>query len=270
MPAIDSPSTELKSTPASFRLKGGLFPLTLLELQHFDRAQWRQDLEAKVAEAPGFFQQTPVIVSLEHFVGSQNDIGLNELREDLSSHGMIAVALKGANEQLQAEARNAGLALMSANGRSPKPASPSSAEKGGGTQTSAVPEVESAPEIKIEAEPALKAAGLTPSKIITTPIRSGQQVYAPGGDLIVLANVSAGAEILADGNIHVYGPLRGRALAGVQGNTEAQVFCQSLEAELISIAGHFKLVEDLKNNHWKQAVRLSLKEQTLCIDALVK
>jgi septum site-determining protein MinC len=108
-----------------------------------------------------------------------------------------------------------------------------------------------------------------PSKIVTTPIRSGQQVYAPGGDLIIMAAVSAGAEVLADGNIHVYGALRGRALAGVKGDTSARIFCQSLEAELVSIAGTFKVDEDLRNEHWKTAVQIGRDEGALCITALV-
>jgi septum site-determining protein MinC len=107
------------------------------------------------------------------------------------------------------------------------------------------------------------------SKIVTTPIRSGQQVYAPGGDLIIMASVSAGAEVLADGNIHIYGALRGRALAGVLGDTSARIFCQSLEAELVSIAGNFKVDEDLRKDHWKTAAQVSLDEQTLCIAPLV-
>ncbi|MBR9911749.1 MAG: septum site-determining protein MinC, partial [Gammaproteobacteria bacterium] len=108
------------------------------------------------------------------------------------------------------------------------------------------------------------------NKIITTPIRSGQQVYAAGGDLIVLAAVSTGAEVLADGNIHIYGALRGRALAGVRGDTSARIFCQSLEAELISIAGDFKLHEDFRGQWWKKPVQVSLTDDILAIEALSK
>ncbi len=254
-----SPSSAAESGPtkASFRLKGGLFPLTLLELQHYDLDSLRHDLQLKVAEAPGFFQQTPVIVSVETLEGEQNEINLQSLRDALAEHGMIAVAIKGAHEALAEQAARSGLAVMTANARSHRQSA----------NPEPVAAIDPAPEVKIETPPAPQAVAPN-NKIITTPVRSGQQVYAPGGDLIVLAPVSAGAEILADGNIHVYAPLRGRALAGVQGDESAQVFCQSLEAELISIAGHFKLVEDLKNEHWKQSVRISLQAQALCIHAL--
>jgi len=81
----------------------------------------------------------------------------------------------------------------------------------------------------------------TKAKLITVPVRSGQQVVAKGSDLIVSSSVSRGAELLADGNIHVYGALRGRALAGISGYLEARIYCQSLEAELLSIAGYYRL-----------------------------
>ena len=98
----------------------------------------------------------------------------------------------------------------------------------------------------------------SPTKIITQPIRSGQQVYAPGGDLLILNSVSPGAELLADGHIHVMGALRGRALAGINGDPHAMIFCKSLEAELVSIAGQYQISEDLKDNLWKQPARIEL------------
>jgi len=106
------------------------------------------------------------------------------------------------------------------------------------------------------------------TKVVRTPVRSGQQIYVAGGDLILLAQVSAGAEVLADGNIHAYAPMRGRALAGVKGDTNAFFFCQSLEAELVSVAGQYKLSEDLQGEWWKQAVQINLQDEKLTIRAL--
>jgi septum site-determining protein MinC len=106
------------------------------------------------------------------------------------------------------------------------------------------------------------------SKVIVNPVRSGQQVYAKGGDLIVLAAVSAGAEILADGNIHVYGTLRGRALAGVQGDTSARIFCNGLQAELISIAGHYKLQDSIDAPSHTLPVQVYLENDLLSITLL--
>ena len=105
--------------------------------------------------------------------------------------------------------------------------------------------------------------------MVTTPIRGGQQIYAAGCDLIVIAPVSAGAELLADGNIHVYGPMRGRALAGVKGNTQARIFCQQMGAEMLSIAGQYKVSEDLRRDpSWGQAVQVSLVGDVLNITRL--
>ena len=106
----------------------------------------------------------------------------------------------------------------------------------------------------------------TLSKVIRTPIRSGQQVYAKNADLIVIGPVSQGAEILADGNIHVYGPLRGRALAGVRGHSEAMIFCSQLEAELISIAGTYKVIDDIRQSHWQHSVQIRLLHNQLLIE----
>jgi septum site-determining protein MinC len=110
-------------------------------------------------------------------------------------------------------------------------------------------------------EPAIK-----PTKIITSPVRGGQQIYAQGGDLVVISSVSPGAELLADGNIHVYGPMRGRALAGIKGDTKARIFCQQLTAELVSIAGQYKVSEDLRRDPlWGASVQVNLSGDVLNI-----
>jgi septum site-determining protein MinC len=105
--------------------------------------------------------------------------------------------------------------------------------------------------------------------VITTPIRGGQQIYAQGCDLVVISSVSSGAELLADGNIHVYGPMRGRALAGIKGDRKARIFCQQLGAELLSIAGQYKVSEDLRRDPlWGAPVQVSLSGDVLNITRL--
>ena len=105
------------------------------------------------------------------------------------------------------------------------------------------------------------------TKTVASPVRSGQQIFSEG-DLVVLAPVSAGAELLAVGNIHVYAPLRGRALAGVQGDDSARIFCSSQEAELISIAGHFMIDENLRQANWKSSVQVFFDGQELKIEQI--
>jgi septum site-determining protein MinC len=106
------------------------------------------------------------------------------------------------------------------------------------------------------------------TKIVSTPVRSGQQIYAKDSDLIILAQVGQGAEVIADGNIHIYGTLRGRAIAGASGNSEARIFCQSLQAELISIAGVYQVSDDLPPSRIGQSSQIELKENHLHIDTL--
>jgi len=107
------------------------------------------------------------------------------------------------------------------------------------------------------------------SRVITRPVRSGQQIYAEGADLIVLAQVSEGAEVLADGHIHIYGSLRGRALAGVKGDESARIFCQQLEAELVSVAGNFVLQDALPKSLHKKAAQISLSGEKVNVEPLV-
>ena len=104
--------------------------------------------------------------------------------------------------------------------------------------------------------------------LITEPVRSGQRIFADRGDLVVVASVGSGAELIAQGNIHVYGRLRGRALAGVNGDKTARIFCQSLEAELVAIAGLYQTSDDLDPAVRQRRVQAYLKEQTLCVEPL--
>lgn len=120
-----------------------------------------------------------------------------------------------------------------------------------------------------EAGPAVQLATASrPTRVISQPVRGGQQVYAEG-DLVLLAPVSAGAEVMADGHIHCYAPLRGRALAGVQGDVNARIFCRELSAELVAIAGHYRIADDLKADPlWGKAVQVALLDGQLRLVAL--
>ena len=110
---------------------------------------------------------------------------------------------------------------------------------------------------------------MRPTRIITSPVRGGQQIYAQGGALVVTGSGSPGAELLADGNIHVYGAMRGRALAGIKGNTKARIFCQQMTAEMVSIAGQYKVCEDLRRDPlWGSGVQVSLSGDVLNITRL--
>ncbi|HRY15859.1 MAG: septum site-determining protein MinC [Candidatus Competibacteraceae bacterium] len=222
-----------------FELKGSLFTLTVLHLFQLDRAAIERHLAEKIKQAPSFFNNTPVVIDLEGMTDSPEGLDFNGLYELLRAHGMVPVGIRNGTPMQQAAARLAGL-----------PALPESRSANNGKK------------------PERAEAALMRSRIVSHPIRSGQQIYAPEGDLIVLGAVSAGAEVIADGNIHVYGALRGRALAGVRGATETRIFCQSLEAELVSIAGRYRISEQIDPADRGKATQIHLMEDRLIIEHL--
>ena len=111
------------------------------------------------------------------------------------------------------------------------------------------------------------AAASSPGLVQKTPVRSGQQLYAENRDLTVLTTVGAGAEVISDGSIHIYGALRGRALAGAQGNADARIFCREFHAELVAIAGHYKVLDDVPKELHGKPVQVWLEKEQLMIAA---
>lgn len=134
---------------------------------------------------------------------------------------------------------------------------------------SLVADAQAASDSEQAAEAAVDEGANKPTVVISRPIRTGQQVYAQGADLIILDMVSEGAEVIADGNIHVYAPLRGRALAGASGNREARIFAQDMQAELVSIAGIYLSIEqDLPESLAHKPTQIYLEENRLVMSAL--
>jgi septum site-determining protein MinC len=247
-----------------FNIKGGRISATILELNDYSYRGFNEQLAKAVSAAPQLFDQMPIVLGLEK-LAPETFVDFIEICQICQFHGLAPIAIRGGSAELQTAATIAGLARLPAQNRR-------------ATKSAATPPEQPAPiETHPDAPPQPKTVAAAPApvvstkstnRVITAPVRSGQQIYAQGGDLIVMAPVSAGAEILADGNIHVYGPLRGRALAGIKGDTEARIFCQSLEAELISIAGHYRINEDLRGDLWRRAVQIALADSQLQIQAL--
>ncbi len=248
--------------------------MNLLEIKVAEIEQIRTELTAKVSQAPAFFQHALVVLGFEQLSElEQSSIPLCTLVDMCRELGLLPSAIRGGSASLQQEAKTLGLAtLPKSRGKAKKIIEEAVPEET--IERSQAPEVESLsePNTATEDKPTADAASTEiqheriPTKVITTPIRSGQQIYAANCDLIILSSVSAGAEVLADGNIHIYGALRGRALAGIKGNTNARIFCSSQEAELISIAGEFMVDENLRKDHWKQAVQIKLIDNKISIE----
>jgi len=274
------PFREEKMTETCFRMKGTTLTSIVLEVIDFEPDSFEAQLSQKIASAPQFFTRSSLILHLIKPLSATEFELLVALCRRLQLQPM---AVKGEVAELKPTINDLGLADVSQSKftdsvlRSQNPAQqaagnsdnrsensvagPESQTRENGTNTSADNELSSSRATPIK-------AAVKPAKVVNRPVRSGQQVYAEGSDLVVTASVSEGAELLADGNIHVYGTLRGRALAGVKGNTGARVFCQSLDAELISIAGQFIMHDTVKGECWKKPAQIYLEEETLRIEPL--
>ncbi len=220
-----------------FDLKSTAWTLTALRLQTADLDALRQALAARVAEAPGLFDNDPLVVDLSPLREADAPIDFEALLACLREHRLQPIAVQGGSVAQVAAAQAAGLAeaLDAAPPSAPVPKPP--------VVNEAVREVVREVEVLREVEVVREVPAAAPATLVVDkPLRSGQRVYARG-DLVVLAVVSFGAEVIADGHIHVYAPLRGRAIAGARGNTEARIFSTCLEPQLLSIAGIYRTTE---------------------------
>ena len=208
--------------PIAFELKDTSLPLVTVILHQADAAVLADDLRQRLGDTPNFFDDDPVVIDLAPLRSNEAAVAFPELVAALRRHRMRPALVTGGNAAQMADALAAGL-----------PAAPEAVP----TPKARTVEVEVIREVEREVPVHV------PTLIVDKPLRSGQQAYAKGGDLIVHAAVNAGAEVLADGNVHVYGPLRGKAIAGSRGNTEARIFTTCLEPELIAIAGVYRTTE---------------------------
>lgn len=231
-------------------LKGTTFTISVLHLSDGNPDRIRQLLEAKVAQAPQFFNCAPLVLNVER-LGDIPDF--EQLRELVESEDFVLVGITGARvEAMKTAAKAAGLAVMvSGKSRKAEPVAPMPASE----------PVEVAQVAPVQAP-------LEPTKVHVGPVRSGQQIYAAGTSLVVLGSVSPGAEVIADDSIHVYGALRGRAIAGAKGNPLARIYCQQLQAELLSIAGTFQLSDALPAGLIQEPVHIRLDNEQLRIDRI--
>ncbi len=211
--------------PATFEIKSATLPLVSMLLKTGDLRSLAAELTARFGDPPDFFDHDPMVLDLSP-LQSQGDapVDFPALLDLLHRYKVLPVAVRGGSPSQMAAALAAGLAAA------PEAVAPA-------PRMAAV----AAPVATPPTRPA-EIAGQT-ALVIDRPLRSGQQVYARGRDLVVLSMVNPGAEVIADGHIHVYAPLRGRAIAGAHGNTEARILSLCLESELISIAGVYRTSE---------------------------
>lgn len=248
----------------SFQLKGSALTVVVLALIDYNPKTLAAELKEKIDQAPQFFTNSPVLISLEKLENPENCRALlenaNQLVQICRSLDLQPIGFSAVPDALLVAVQATGLAILS------KPSE----------RALKVPQ--ESPRVTAESERVVQTIVETVveerliqrvSRVITKPVRSGQQIYAEGADLIVLSQVSEGAEVLADGHIHIYGSLRGRALAGVRGDENARIFCQQFEAELVSIAGNFVLQDALPKSLYKKPTQVWLQGEKVNIDALV-
>lgn len=236
---------------ASIEFKGSSFTLSVLHLRTSILADIRADLVKKVAQAPDFFYLVPLVVSIDKLACAVDYQAIKTLIEEFN---FIFVGFTGSVEKEQRKLiRELGFSFVNT-------------AKVNTSQKATIAQKTVATETKTIAAP--PQGHLYTDKVHRGQIRSGQQIYAKDQNLVIIGSVSAGAEVIADGNIHVYGSLRGRAIAGAKGHHKAQIYCQNLEAELVSINGNYWLSESMEQ-HWGAPVYIHLTDSELTSSKLI-
>jgi septum site-determining protein MinC len=270
-----------------FRLQAGSFTILVVTLEDINNPDFIPWLEKKAASTPYFLKDAPVVIDLG---GAPDDIEdeIARIATRLKVCGLVPVGVQNGSDEHYQAAAAIGLSNFPIWRTAPptdtsvppsgqaQDAPKSEAQDAPKSEAQDAPKSEArdAPESEARDAPESDSAGggegqgrqpLPRTLVIDEPVRSGSQIYAEGGDLVIMAKVGAGAEIRADGHIHVYGTLRGRAFAGAAGDTAARIFCRSFEAELVSIAGLWRVREDFDEELMGQTVQIHAEKDTLII-----
>ncbi|WP_226469838.1 septum site-determining protein MinC [Luteimonas panaciterrae] len=263
-----TPSSQIPNYELAGELKIGQVGIANLRVRTLDVAQLAQEMRERVARAPKLFARAAVIVDFGGLAATPDAATARALLEGLKDAGVLPVALAYGSSDNEKLAVELGLPLL-AKFRAQYESSAEAAAPAPAPQAASAPSPQAAPE---PAAPpprsAAPAPGGEPGMIQATPVRSGQQIYADNRDLTVLTTVGAGAEVIADGSVHIYGALRGRALAGAQGNEKARIFCREFHAELVAVAGHYKVLDEIPKDLHGKAVQVWLEKEELKIAAL--
>lgn len=239
----------------AFKIKNANIQWFILHIHTTDMEKMKTELTARMTQAADFFINTPLVLGLTPIANSADTFDLNELITFMRSQNMQAAGVVGGSPAQRDTAVAAGLRLFP------------DLEERRPNNTENKP---NAPAEELPSPVPVHSANLKATIVIDKPVRAGQRIYAEGANLVVLAIVNAGAELIADGDIHVYAPLRGRAIAGAHGNPYARIFVQQMEAELLSIDGIFQnfengIPEQIKN----KALHIHLDGTRLIMDNLI-
>lgn len=214
----------------ALELKSAQFPGVALVVRTADVQAIAQELAQRLAAVPDFFGGEPLLLDLSPIRETDCAVDFAALVQVLHRHQAKAIGVRDGSPAQMRAATDAGLVCIPRSAPAPV--------------REVVREVVRKVPVEVVREVTREVQRPAPVTIVERPLRSGQQVYAPHGDLVVLAMVSYGAEVIADGSVHVYAPLRGRAIAGAQGNTQARIFSTCMQAQLLSIAGNYRAFDD--------------------------
>jgi septum site-determining protein MinC len=255
-----------------FELEGMVSTVTVLRLSTTDLTSVKRELRSKLEQLPGFFLDAPIVVDLSALEGTDDDpegelqdrreVPLRDLANLLRELKVVPIGIRNLREARRSEAREAGFANIRGGGNK-RPAQRGASSQGAGSPASP----RETPASNHEG-PQAAARGESfshGSMIVRGALRGGKVLYAEQCDAVVLGPVNAGGEIIADGNIHIYASLRGRALAGAHGNEEARIFCKSLDAELVAIAGCYLRADEIPAKNRGKPAQIYLENGNLVI-----
>jgi septum site-determining protein MinC len=242
-------------------LKIGQVGIANLRVRTLDLERLAAEMQERVDRAPKLFARAAVVVDFGGLSKTPDAATAQALIDALRRAGVLPVALAYGTSAIEALAQEIGLPLLAKFRAQYEPVATTNAMEDL-QEAPVATRITSTPPPAEPAVPVARPAG-NPGLIHTAPVRSGQQIYAQGRDLTVCATVGAGAEVIADGSVHIYGALRGRALAGAQGNEGARIFCREFHAELVSIAGHYKVIEEVPKELRGKPVQVWLDDDKL-------
>ena len=249
-------------------LRFGQVGIANVRIKRVDAAALCEELERRVRTAPQLFARAAVVLDLSHLLNLPDDGTVDALLEAVRSAGMLPVGLAYGTSEVDALSQRMGLPLIAKFRAAYEPA-----DGGSIAPPAATAAPSPAPEPARRAEPARNepAPAAPPgqgAQHVDGTVRSGQQVYARDRDLVVTGTIANAAEVIADGSIHVYGSLRGRAMAGAQGDEKARIYISNFHAELVAIAGHYRVFEQIPKDLEGQSVRCWLEGEKLLIAKL--
>lgn len=243
-------------------LRFGQVGIACVRVRRPDAAALCEELERRVRSAPQLFSRAAVVLDLSHLLNLPDDGTVDALLEAIRSAGMLPVGLAYGTSATEALAQRMGLPLIAKFRAAYEPAD-------GGSIAAPTPAAAPAPAPAPVREPVLsQPEGSVGAQRHDGTVRSGQQVYARDRDLVVVGTIANGAEVIADGSIHIYGSLKGRAMAGAQGDAKARIFISDFRAELVAIAGHYRVFEQIPKDLEGQSVQCWLDGEKLLIAPL--